>query len=133
MWTIFTDSHSGGKQKLEWEIILLEVGEKHAPSFFEELFGRDPDHITCSCCGSDYSWDEYETIEKATGYYRNCDYKIGEGYVESPSPDCKKYKWEYITVEQLLERGYENKKIKVVYKDELKALYQKKVDDIFGD
>lgn len=71
MWTHFHDMHSGGKQKLEWAHIFIEADEEQAREFFEEAFGRDPDHVTCNCCGSDYSVSSEESLEQITGYERS--------------------------------------------------------------
>lgn len=59
-WTKFYDLHSGGGQKLDYSEFYIEADEPTARAIFEERFGRDPDNVTCSCCGSDYSVYECE-------------------------------------------------------------------------
>jgi hypothetical protein len=73
-WTHFHDMHSGGGQKLQWAHIFIEADEKEAREFFEAAFDRNPDHVTCNCCGNDYSVSSEESLEQITGYYRNCEY-----------------------------------------------------------
>jgi len=61
----FVDMHSGGRTKVPG----LEVAFIHAPdeeaarSKFEREVGRDPDHVTCRCCGPDYALMEYDGRE----------------------------------------------------------------------
>lgn len=69
-WTHFWDMHSGGGQKLKYAHIFIEASESEAKRIFQDKFHRDPDNITCDCCGSDYSISEYETLEAATSYHR---------------------------------------------------------------
>lgn len=71
--------NSGGDQKLQWERIFIEAPYDEAVRVFYAKFGRHPENVTCSCCGSDYSIDESESLELATAYARNCRYL-------SPSP-----------------------------------------------
>lgn len=73
-WTQFYDMSSGGSQKLQWHKIYIEAPEAEAKSVFYARLGRNPDHVTCNCCGSDYSITESATLEQATAYDRNCDY-----------------------------------------------------------
>ena len=71
-WTHFWDMHSGGGQKLQWAHIFIEAGESEAKEFFEAAFDRDPDHVTCNCCGGDYSIREVTgELEQITGYHRH--------------------------------------------------------------
>ena len=73
-WTQFMDMHSGGGQKLDWAHIFIEATEKEARVIFYNRFGRNPDRITCTCCGNDYSVNEEKgDLSQATGYERNCD------------------------------------------------------------
>lgn len=70
MWTEFMDMHSGGGQKLDWAYIFVEAPEDEARRVFAARFGRNPDNVTCDCCGSDYSVSEHDTLEQATAYNR---------------------------------------------------------------
>lgn len=79
-WTRFFDMHSGGGQKLDWSHIYVDLPEKEAKRYFEDKFGRDPELVTCECCGEDYSISESETLEKATAYDRKCAYIQPEDY-----------------------------------------------------
>jgi len=61
----FYDMHSGGGQKLEHGVYYVRAfTEKEAVEIFKDKTGRDPDNVTCSCCGEDYSY--WETDE---GHY----------------------------------------------------------------
>jgi hypothetical protein len=77
--TIFHDISSGGGQKLEHRIILIQLPEREACEKFETLFNRDPNNVTCICCGSDYSISEFDSLEEALGYYE-------EAYVAPLTP-----------------------------------------------
>lgn len=90
-WTQFWDMSSGGGQKTEYSKIYIQASQNLAEQIFEELFGRDPHYVTCDCCGPDFSITEYETLEEATGYHRNCQYIRGQGYVERQDPNKAKY------------------------------------------
>lgn len=73
MWTQFMDMHSGGGTKIKpYEYIYIEAPENEARVIFYNRFGRNPDQVTCTCCGSDYSLSEDEDLTQLTGYNRNC-------------------------------------------------------------
>ena len=72
MWTQFMDMHSGGGQKLDWSYIYIEAPEKEARAIFYNRFGRNPERVTCTCCGDDYSITESETLQEASAYERGC-------------------------------------------------------------
>ena len=69
-WTEFWDMHSGGGRKLRWEEIYIEAPRAEAERIFEALFDRDPNNVTCDCCGGDYSISEYDSLDEATKYER---------------------------------------------------------------
>lgn len=72
VWTRFNDMHSGGHQKLEFAIYYINAPEKEAKIIFYNRFGRNPYRITCTCCGEDYCASEYDSLEEATAFDRNC-------------------------------------------------------------
>ncbi len=74
VWTKFMDMHSGGGRKLDWEYIFIEAPEEEAKIIFQNRFNRNPNRVTCTCCGSDYSIDESPTLEQSTAFYRHCQY-----------------------------------------------------------
>ena len=55
VWTRFFDMSSGGYEKLDYTVIWIEAPEEEAVKIFEDIFGRDPNNVTCPCCGEDYS------------------------------------------------------------------------------
>lgn len=65
MWTRFYDIHSGGGAKEKWGIIYIEAPEQEAKVVFYNRFGHNPDRVTCTCCGNDYSISEYGSLEEA--------------------------------------------------------------------
>ena len=70
-WTRFMDMHSGGGLKEPpLEYIYIEAGEEEAVAMFERKFKRQPDRVTCSCCGQDYTIYEREDLASATEYER---------------------------------------------------------------
>ena len=74
VWTRFMDMHSGGGQKLDWSHIYIEAPQKEAEVIFQNRFGRNPNRVTCTCCGEDYSISEEEDLEQATAHERQCSY-----------------------------------------------------------
>jgi len=88
MWTRFMDMHSGGGLKEKWQFIYVEAPQAEAEVIFYNRFGHNPNRITCSCCGEDYSVSESETLEQATDFDRN-DETFGRGGM-----DVEKYKEE---------------------------------------
>jgi hypothetical protein len=100
--TCFKDMHSGGGTKIApYETIYIEAPEGEAKVIFYNRFGRNPEHVTCTCCGGDYSIREHDDLAQATGYDRGCDYD-GDLYIESPHP---LYSWpEYVPLEDHLKR-----------------------------
>lgn len=90
MWTQFWDMHSGGGQKEKWARIYIEAPEEEAKVIFYNRFGHNPERVTCTCCGEDYSIDESETFEEISAYHRHCKW-TGKGYVEEQDDEMKKY------------------------------------------
>lgn len=83
MWTKFWDMHSGGGRKEPYDRIYIEAPEKEACIVFYNRFGHNPNRVTCTCCGEDYSIDEHESLEQATAFHRNCRYDTRtDRYVE---------------------------------------------------
>lgn len=73
-WTLFWDMHSGGSQKLDWPFIIIEADEDEARKMFAEAFGRNPDDVTCNCCGEDYSVSSDASLAQLTAYHRHLTY-----------------------------------------------------------
>lgn len=88
MWTQFMDMHSGGGSKEDWEYIYIEAPEEEAKVIFYNRFDHNPERVTCTCCGDDYSISESNTLEKATAYERGCRWdKEESGYIDEPDND----------------------------------------------
>lgn len=101
MWTQFMDMHSGGGLKEKWQYIYIEAPEQEAKAIFYNRFGHNPDRVTCTCCGEDYSTNESDSLEQATGFERGCDYENGK-YVERQRT---KYSFHtYQTLEEYLKK-----------------------------
>jgi hypothetical protein len=116
MWTRFWDIHSGGGQKLKWAMIYIEAPEKEACIIFQNRFGRNPFRITCTCCGEDYSVQEYETLEQVTGYHRGCHYDDElHKYVEMKDKSKYAHK-DYQTVEEYKKQ----EDVLVIYEKDIK-------------
>lgn len=81
-WTHFWDIYSGGSQKLSWSHIFIEAPEPEAKLIFQNRFGRNPDRVTCTCCGPDYSISECKSLEDATAYHRGCEFNRETGQWE---------------------------------------------------
>jgi hypothetical protein len=101
VWTRFYDMNSGGGQKLDWGVIFIEAPVDEAEALFVERFGRDPQHVTCDCCGSDYSICEYNTLAEATAFERGCDWDSAARRFIEQCPPLGKYQ----TLDAYLQRA----------------------------
>jgi hypothetical protein len=73
MWTQFWDMHSGGGTKEPpYDRIYIEAPMEEAKRVFYNRFGHNPERVSCTCCGEDYSIDENESFAQLTGFHRNC-------------------------------------------------------------
>jgi hypothetical protein len=66
------DMHSGGGLKEKAQYIYIEAPEAEAKVIFYNKFGHNPDRVSCTCCGSDYSISSGEDLVQLTGYDRGC-------------------------------------------------------------
>lgn len=73
VWTHFWDMNSGGGRKEDWHHIFVEAPEEEAKGIFYARFGHNPERVTCTCCGGDYSISE-GTLADLTGYHRHLRY-----------------------------------------------------------
>lgn len=65
------DMHSGGRTKIRGvDYVYIEAPQSEAELLFAKLTKRDPNHVTCDCCGEDYSVSEHATLEEASSYER---------------------------------------------------------------
>lgn len=74
MWTLFWDMCSGGSQKESFGLCFIEAPLDEATVVFYKRFGHNPERITCTCCGEDYSISEGESLEELSGFHRGCVY-----------------------------------------------------------
>lgn len=73
MWTRFMDMSSGGYRKEKWAYIFIEAPEQEAKVIFYNRFGHNPERVSCTCCGQDYSIaEEAGNLADATVYARCC-------------------------------------------------------------
>ncbi len=146
MWTKFWDMHSGGRQKEQWARIYIEAPEQEARVIFYNRFGHNPERVTCTCCGSDYSTEEGESLLQLSAYHRGCDYayldrngnEVGQavawvsgkgmkpgytsGYVERKNPT---HTWEtYRTLEEYMKEDG----VLIIYTKDIKP--EERVGDI---
>lgn len=115
MWTHFWDMHSGGEQKERFAHCFIEAPEDEAKIIFYNRFGHNPDRVTCTCCGNDYSITECDTLAEATAYQRNCEYdQILQKYVEFAR------KSEYVNYDHIpLEKYIQQDDVMVIFKEEI--------------
>jgi hypothetical protein len=76
--TRFMDMHSGGRLKTPYTHIYIDEPLGEAIRTFKELFKRDPDNVTCKCCGEDFVYEEHESLDEATAYDRKCEWVGGK-------------------------------------------------------
>lgn len=112
-WTHFWDMHSGGSQKEQWHDIFIEAPEDEAMIIFQNRFGHNPNRVTCTCCGPDYSISESSSLEQATGYHRGCAYVDGK-YVEHSDPESSHKK--YTTLAEYKKRN----DVLIIFKKDIK-------------
>lgn len=79
MWTRFMDMHSGGGTKLvingqKKQLIFIEAPEDQAKAVFYARFGHNPERVSCTCCGEDYSIQSEDTFVQASAWDRGCEY-----------------------------------------------------------
>lgn len=70
MWTHYWDMNSGGGRKEKWKHIYIEAPKAEADVIFYKRFGHNPNRVSCTCCGGDYSISEDENLAQLTGYHR---------------------------------------------------------------
>jgi hypothetical protein len=86
------DMHSGGNQKEKWSRIYIEAPKEEACVIFYNRFGHNPHRVTCTCCGEDYTVEEYDIIEEATSYDRLEDrWDFTTDYETAPRISVKEY------------------------------------------
>lgn len=95
------DMHSGGSSKEPFEHCFIEAPLVEAKNIFANRFGHDPDHVTCSCCGADYSCTESESLEQATAYERGCQFSNGK-WIEKGCTES--YKGPYVPLKDYLNK-----------------------------
>lgn len=72
-WTHFMDMNSGGGCKEEpFEHIYIEAPQEKAELIFFNRYGHNPNRVSCTCCGEDYSISSNDSLAQLTGYYRGC-------------------------------------------------------------
>jgi len=85
MWTLFWDMHSGGGLKEKWSHIYIEAPEHMAKLIFYNRFGHNPERVSCTCCGEDYSISSEEDLVQLTAFHRNCAFNKGTDQYEEKS------------------------------------------------
>ncbi len=72
----FHDMHGGGSLKIKpFGFIYIEADSKEeAKIIFYNRFNRNPEKISCACCGEDYSISISSDLTQATAFERNCRY-----------------------------------------------------------
>jgi hypothetical protein len=106
------DMYSGGECKLGWELIFIEAPIKEAKVIFYNMFNRNPERVTCTCCGEDYSIDAHPSLEQASAFDRGCDYDK-TGWVERPNQKFSMHP--YQTLDEFVKR----KDVRIVRADQI--------------
>ncbi len=108
MWTHFWDMSSGGSQKEKWQHIYIEAPENEAKIVFYNRFDHNPERVTCTCCGTDYSISSDRDLARLTAYHRNCawvDDRTEEGgghYIEQVDPFKAKWGRKLLTLDEYM-------------------------------
>ena len=72
--TRFMDMHSGGFLKTPFTHIYIDEPLGEAVKTFKDLFKQDPDAVACTCCGSNFVYEQYDSLEEATAYDRGAEW-----------------------------------------------------------
>lgn len=109
MWTEFMDMCSGGGVKEPpYEYIYIEAPEEEAKVIFYNRFGHNPERVTCTCCGDDYSISSHESLAQLTGYHRNCRSletpRLPDGLYDNDNPVIKSSL--YLEADEPVPEGY---------------------------
>jgi hypothetical protein len=72
--TRFMDMHSGGYLKTSFTHIYIDEPLGEAVRTFKEIFKQDPNAVACTCCGSNFVYEEYDSLEEATAYDRGAEW-----------------------------------------------------------
>lgn len=104
--TLFWDMYSGGGCKEKpYDKIIIEAPEQEAKIIFYNRFGHNPERVTCTCCGEDYSIREAPTLEQLTAFHRGCAWdKASHGYIEKVDPRKEKYGGKLVSLRQYLKQ-----------------------------
>lgn len=117
-WTHFMDMHSGGSQKEAYAHIYIEAPEEEAKIIFYNRFGDNPERVTCTCCGDDYSISEDESLDQLTAFNRNCAYDNTEHkWIEEPDTQYNGSKKKLIPLEAYIHQ----EDVLVIKADEIKS------------
>ena len=104
-WTQFWDMHSGGGTKEgNFNHIYIEAESEAAQIIFQNKFGHNPNRVSCTCCGPDYSISSESTLEALTGYERGCAW---DDTVKScvERPDTDRFSKKYMTLDEYLTKS----------------------------
>jgi len=75
MFALFWDMNSGGGRKEKWALIYIECEDvEEAKRVFYNRFGHNPERVSCTCCGPDYSISVEDSLEEASAYHRGCSF-----------------------------------------------------------
>ena len=112
-WTHFWDMNSGGGLKEEpYSNIYIEASEKEATIIFYNRFGHNPNRVSCTCCGKDYSISEHESLKQLTGFHRECENLVTpqdkNGLCKNDDPIIKKHY--YLEKDEIPPKGYKIEK-----------------------
>ena len=104
MWVLFWDMHSGGGSKEDWQHIYIEANSKEeAKIIFYNRFGHNPDRVSCTCCGQDYSISSAETLEEASAYHRGCHWDDKKKkYIEEKTKEKYSFNQDYIPLNKYI-------------------------------
>lgn len=87
MWTRFYDMCSGGNRKEQFDNCYIEAAIEEAKVIFFNRFGHNPNRVTCTCCGEDYSINEDADLAQATAYERGCKWAYFKGENQVPESE----------------------------------------------
>lgn len=127
-WTQFMDMHSGGGLKEKWPYIYINAPMEEAKIIFYNRFGHNPERISCTCCGEDYSIGEEDSLEQATAHERNCEWNTkkkawAETQKESSArirKQCNTKKTDTWGLYQTLNQYLKNKKVLFIHASKIR-------------
>lgn len=76
----------GGLKEKPYDVIYIQADGEEAKTIFYNKFKHNPERVTCTCCGQDYSISSEETLEQLSAFHRELKFdRESKLYIETDS------------------------------------------------